>query len=734
MLILSYVVAFGAWLALRPGSPALFTAVDLLAQCAGPLLALPLCLGGDGEPWWRPWLSWRPWRSWRGATTTARHWAPPLVALAILSHAVEQIIWTFGVLILHRMFLWADAFDLCSYIFFLLAILLLPARPLLAVIRTRVALDSMVTIASLVTFSWYFLIGPALLHAHATTFAKVEAVAYPFTDLVLAVCLIRLIAHSGHGVAPSIVRLMSLMLGIVIATHSISDYQVLHANAGGAAGTPSVLLDMNVPCAMLLAGLAARRLGRMATAAAGSAGRGAPSAGEGAPLPALWRALLPYALVPAVCALLVYTWRRHGLAPLTLGVEIGSAVLIGLVLSRQVVALLDNRRLYHQVAAAYVQLQAMATTDPLTNLPNHRALVGMLDHELERVDRQGRPCAVLILDIDHFKALNDGYGHLAGDAALRELAAVARVALRSADTLGRWGGEEFVAILPDVDRQGALIAAEHVRARIADHAFVTCGGARLTCSIGVAAYPRDAPERDGLIAAADQALYAAKRLGRDKVCRAGDDAVAALAARNAVESREETAQAGMADALTALAEVHDAGVGRRADDVAALAARVALTLGLDPAQARMIGLAGRLRDIGDIGVLNAIPRGPEPLDLEEVTALQAHPATGAGIVEKAPALRPLAPMIRAHHERWDGAGYPDALSGQAIPLGARIIAAADAYVAMTSGRPYRPARDGTSALDELRRHAGTQLDPAVVAALERTLATGSSPRRRAGAA
>lgn len=161
---------------------------------------------------------------------------------------------------------------------------------------------------------------------------------------------------------------------------------------------------------------------------------------------------------------------------------------------------------------------------------------------------------------------------------------------------------------------------------------------------------------------------------------------------------------------------------------------MALTLGLDPAQARMIGLAGRLRDIGNIGVLNAIPRGPEPLDLEEVTALQAHPATGAGIVEKGPALRPLAPMIRAHHERWDGAGYPDALSGQAIPLGARIIAAADAYVAMTSGRPYRPARDGTPALDELRRHAGTQLDPAVVTALERTLATGSSPRRRAGAA
>src|SRR5205807_1730183 len=157
------------------------------------------------------------------------------------------------------------------------------------------------------------------------------------------------------------------------------------------------------------------------------------------------------------------------------------------------------------------RLEALATTDPLTELPNHRAMVAALDQELERARRYHRPCALLFLDLDHFKALNDSYGHAAGDITLHELATVVSTSLRGVDVAGRWGGEEFVAILPETDSDGAAALAERVRTALAAHAFTAGGGTHLTCSIGVAAYPHDAEERDRLVDMADRAMYAAKR-------------------------------------------------------------------------------------------------------------------------------------------------------------------------------------------------------------------------------
>jgi len=183
---------------------------------------------------------------------------------------------------------------------------------------------------------------------------------------------------------------------------------------------------------------------------------------------------------------------------------------------------------------ANARLQALATTDPLSGLPNHRALVAALDAETARAQRGGGPCALLFLDIDHFKSVNDTHGHPAGDAVLREFAQTVRACLREVDTLGRWGGEEFLALLPGTDAEGALKLAERVRAAVAARPLapgwgLLGGGLPLTCSIGVAACPPQEAVRDALVDAADRALYAAKRLGRDQVRLSSDPALQSLA-------------------------------------------------------------------------------------------------------------------------------------------------------------------------------------------------------------
>ncbi|MGI4787652.1 MAG: bifunctional diguanylate cyclase/phosphohydrolase, partial [Janthinobacterium lividum] len=367
------------------------------------------------------------------------------------------------------------------------------------------------------------------------------------------------------------------------------------------------------------------------------------------------------------------------------------------------------------------KIVALATIDPVTGLPNHRAIVGAVDLELERSARFNRPCALLFLDIDHFKALNDGCGHVAGDAALAEFGAVVQGCLRGIDTVGRWGGEEFVALLPETDRDSALILAEIVRDTIASHGFQAGGGGRLTCSQGVAVFPDDAGDRFGLVAAADRAMYAAKRLGRNQVRSITDPAVAALGAGDQAGSREEATLCGEVAALAALVAARDRYTGQHTDEVAALSIRLALALGQDMQAARMAGLVGQLHDVGKVAIPDAVLQKPGRLTEAEWALMRQHPVVGADVVSRMPSLRVIAPSIRGHHERWDGSGYPDGLAGEAIPLAARIVAVADAYGAMTTDRPYRRGMAPRPALEEMHRCAGTQFDAAVVAALGQTL-------------
>jgi diguanylate cyclase (GGDEF)-like protein len=345
-----------------------------------------------------------------------------------------------------------------------------------------------------------------------------------------------------------------------------------------------------------------------------------------------------------------------------------------------------------------------------------------LEQELERVHQYKRCCSLLFLDLDHFKALNDGYGHIAGDAVLSEFADLLGAKLRRMDTVGRWGGEEFVALLPELDAGEALALAEEVRAAVAAHTFSVGGGLHLTCSVGVASTPEHAQECEGLLSAADHAMYAAKRFGRNQVRVADDPAVLALfMVSPASGGREEAALVGMVEALATLVEVRDASTGYHSHQVADLVLQLALGMGLPISEAQMVALAGRLHDIGKVAIPDTLLQKPGPLTPEEWELMRTHPVVGAEVISYIPALRPLAPVICAHHERWDGQGYPDRLQGEAIPLGARILMVADAYLAMTVDRPYQQARAPAVILAELRRCAGSQFDPQVVTALEQVL-------------
>ncbi|MBA3824388.1 MAG: diguanylate cyclase [Ktedonobacterales bacterium] len=382
-----------------------------------------------------------------------------------------------------------------------------------------------------------------------------------------------------------------------------------------------------------------------------------------------------------------------------------------------------------ELAQAYITLEELATHDPLTGLVNHRTMNEQISIELQRAERSQTSLALIFLDIDHFKALNDTYGHPVGDHVLKHFATTIASQLRSIDIIGRWGGEEFVGLLPDIDAAGAQGVAERIRAAVASQSFSSAGGIQVTCSIGLAFFPRHATTSERLLSQADHAMYAAKKLGRNQVRVADELAVLALETHDeAATSREEQALLGVVEALGAAIGARDAYTAEHMHAVGQLASRIALQLGLSHTECRAIEFAARLHDIGKIAIPDAILCKHSALTPDEIATMRNHPVIGAEIISHIPALRGMGAIIRAHHERWNGTGYPDGLVGEAIPLGARIIAVADAFDAMVSTRPYHVGETAAQALAEVERCADQQFDPAVVAAFSAIAPTLQLPK------
>ena len=382
----------------------------------------------------------------------------------------------------------------------------------------------------------------------------------------------------------------------------------------------------------------------------------------------------------------------------------------------------DQLAIAIQNARDYREKLEQAVRDPLTGVYNRRYFFEALDKEVKRVERYGSNASLVIFDIDDFKRINDTLGHAAGDEALRRVADVVRDVIRDVDSFARIGGEEFALLLPEAPPLDALLVAERVRTAIAREEILKAR--RVTVSGGVSSCPHDGQTREVLQQKADAALYWAKRNGKN-IC-----ALASEAASKAVQVEDE----GMLTHLAALVSTIDAEHLHSRDhseNVAASAVAIAQELGLPADQVIRLRRAGLFHDIGKIAVSSDVLGKEGDLDDDEYERVKLHPGVGATMLLHA-GFPDEAGWVRAHHERFDGAGYPDGLAADAIPLEGRILFVAEAFEAMTAGGPHRSGVDAARALVELRRCAGTQFDPIVVEALGRLVERGTaSPARTA---
>jgi diguanylate cyclase (GGDEF)-like protein len=417
----------------------------------------------------------------------------------------------------------------------------------------------------------------------------------------------------------------------------------------------------------------------------------------------------------SVRALLIDNIRHGGSAFVTMAFLAALAVTLWLAAPALIVLMVGpilTLTLYQRSALASRIATRDAHTDSLTLLGNHRGYELALAESLARIEAEGGSVSVCLVDVDEFKAVNDIYGHPLGDDVLRE---VARRLLAGAPSARgfRFGGDEFALIL-ECDTAGAHAELEHVQALMTEALFPH--DERLTISIGVASYPEDASRAEELHRVADTALYWAKHHGKDQLCVYKPSIVRPLTPEEIESVAERRARLRAARNLVRVVDARDAYTGRHSESVSRLAAELAAQLGLAPDTVEQVRLAGLLHDLGKIGIPDQILRKPTSLTAAETRLVQAHSELGASLLDGLD-LAPVDLWIRHHHEHWDGSGYPDALAGDAIPLGSRIILVADAFDALTSNRTYRLAATTDEALQELRRAASRQFDPAVVEAL-----------------
>ncbi len=369
------------------------------------------------------------------------------------------------------------------------------------------------------------------------------------------------------------------------------------------------------------------------------------------------------------------------------------------------------------------ELHFLAITDGLTKLYNHRYFQEMLQNVVAEARGTAQPVALIILDVDYFKYYNDLFGHQAGDKILYQLGQVIKKCLRPNDFLARYGGEEFAVIMEGLTSEEAFKRAEFIRKTIEEYDFE--GGeqqpdGRITVSIGLATFPYNAQSKEELIKMADEALYKAKCFSRNKV----ELYFSVLDELKADLNRSDVELINSLKMLVRIVNAKDKYTYGHSERVSRYAVELAQDMGLSPEEIKHIKIGGFLHDIGKIEVSRNLLTKRVNLTSEERDILKKHPMWGAAIIKAIEALSPTLPIIKFHHERYDGSGYPSGLTGVEIPIGARIIAVADSFDAMTSNRPYRKRMTFQQARLEIEANAGKLYDPDVVKALSRTLDTG----------
>ncbi|NLT06390.1 MAG: diguanylate cyclase [Solirubrobacterales bacterium] len=588
----------------------------------------------------------------RAATSRTERLPWALIAAALACWAVGDILWSVSVALDRPLPApsASDSFYLAFYPF--------AYAGLVALVRFQAGLASRdlwidgVIGASCATAIAIAVAFPILGVTDAETLPVATNLAYPVLDVVLVVFVVLVFGLSGWRPGR---RWLLLGTGLVLMTLADGAYLIGTTNGSYAEGGP---IDAGWPAAMLLVAFAAWQ----------------PAGTPAAPRESDRRLVL----VPVLC----------GLASLTL---LALAVFGTLPDEAALPALLTLLLVTVRMGIAFVEGQQSmeanrlaALTDGLTGLGNRRALLADLDRAAARASAE-RPWICVVLDLDGFKAYNDAFGHPAGDRLLNRLGTRLAAAVAERGTAYRLGGDEF-CVLATAGPEDARRLANAARAALTEAGE----GFAVTSSAGVVSLPLDARAPSEVLLIADRRMYADK--GR-RSSSAGHQSRAVLL--RILREREP--------------ELHRHLVG-----VAELARAVGRELGMAGEQLDELARAAELHDIGKIAIPEEILHKPGPLDPEEWAFVRRHTVIGERILSAAPALRPVARLVRSTHERWDGGGYPDGLAGAAIPLGARIVAVCDAYEAMLADRPYRAALTPEQAVAELRAESGAQFDPAVI--------------------
>jgi diguanylate cyclase (GGDEF)-like protein len=381
----------------------------------------------------------------------------------------------------------------------------------------------------------------------------------------------------------------------------------------------------------------------------------------------------------APLGLLLTMAARHDHLALLMVVPLGSLLLV------------LQRDRTQRIAQSHERLE-LAITDPLTRLGNRRKLTADLAEQIRTATRS-EPTVLMVFDLDGFKNYNDTFGHMAGDALLGRMGRKLAEVVGPAGTAYRLGGDEFCVLMPaQPDRVPAAVEEASAALREDGETF------SIAASGGAVLLPQDATSPDFALQLADERMYDRKQH------------------RLPSAAREQTR-----DVLVRIMQAKQPGLNDHSTEVSRLAVSVGRRLSMENEALDELARAADLHDIGKVGIPDAILDKPSSLDSHEWELVRQHTLLGERILSAAPALRPVARIVRSSHERWDGAGYPDGLAGEQIPLAARIVAACDAYDAIISNRCYRPASSPAAARAELLREAGHQFDPVVVAAVLESL-------------
>lgn len=398
-------------------------------------------------------------------------------------------------------------------------------------------------------------------------------------------------------------------------------------------------------------------------------------------------------------------------------------------------------------AFIFQKMQHQSITDALTGLKTRRYFLEALSQEWKRAARSGRPFSVVLIDLDKFKEVNDTEGHLEGDLVLARVGRLLEQKCRQSNVVARYGGDEFVILMPETGVEQALTLSERLRLWMATDPMLS--ERRVTGSFGIASFPLHGSSTEDIIRVADAGMYVSKHAGGNRVSTAeavsenensamqrqqihaylegflqrdetNHENLSELMAnlkRMCLGMDEQTILDAMNESVRALAhavETREMSSTSHSNGVAFYARVIGQELRLDKEELETVAFAATVHDVGKVALPAKLLNKTAHLGEDEVHLLKIHPIVGAQIVENLSGSERVRQYVKHHHERFDGAGYPEGLKGEHIPLGARIIAVADAYVNMTTDRSYSPAMQPMEAARELELQSGTQFDGMIV--------------------